>query len=99
MGLLDSILSAVSGKSGAPGEANPLIGILGRVLAQNGGLQGLANKFSQTGQGDKFASWVSRGENQPISSSQIPRSTWIGSNSRARSENGSGSQSCLKLPG
>jgi hypothetical protein len=48
MGLLDSILSAVSGKSDASGEAAPLIGILSGLLAQSGGLQGLANKFSQS---------------------------------------------------
>ena len=71
MGLLDSILSAVSGKSDASGEAAPLIGILSGLLAQSGGLQGLANKFSQSGQGDAFSSWVGMGENQPVSSNQI----------------------------
>src|SRR5436190_7165079 len=71
MGLLDSILGAVSGKSGAPGEANPLIGIVGGLLAQSGGLQCLANKFAQSGQGNTFQSWVGMGENQAISSNQI----------------------------
>jgi uncharacterized protein YidB (DUF937 family) len=71
MGLLDSILNAVSEKSGASGEANPLIGILGGLLAQSGGLQGLANKFSQSGQGNAFQSWVGMGENQSVSSNQI----------------------------
>jgi uncharacterized protein YidB (DUF937 family) len=73
MGLLDSILSAVSGdqKPSGAGEANPLLGILSGLLAQSGGLQGLANKFSQSGQGDAFSSWVSMGENQPVSSNQI----------------------------
>ena len=61
MGLLDSILGAVSGKSGAPGEANPLIGIVGGLLAQSGGLQGLASKFSQSGHGNAFQSWVGHG--------------------------------------
>ncbi len=70
MGLLDSILGAV-GKGDTSGGANPLMGALGGLLAQNGGLQGLANKFSQSGQGDKFSSWVGTGENQPISSNQI----------------------------
>ncbi len=51
MGLLDSILGAVSGKSDASGGAAPLIGVLGGLLAQSGGLQGLANKFSQSGEG------------------------------------------------
>jgi uncharacterized protein YidB (DUF937 family) len=71
MGLLDSILGAVSGKSGAPGEANPLIGIVGGLLAQSGGLQGLASKFAQSGHGNAFQSWVGMGENQTISSNQI----------------------------
>jgi uncharacterized protein YidB (DUF937 family) len=71
MGLLDSILSAVSRKGDASGKAAPLIGILSGLLTQSGGLQGLANKFSQSGQGDAFSSWVGMGENQPISSNQI----------------------------
>jgi uncharacterized protein YidB (DUF937 family) len=73
MGLLDSILGAASEKTDASGEANPLIGILGGLLAQSGGLQGLANKFSQSGCGGVFASWVGMGENQSISSDQIQK--------------------------
>jgi uncharacterized protein YidB (DUF937 family) len=71
MGLLDSILNAVSEKSGASCEANPLMGILGGLLAQSGGLQGLASKFAQNGQRNAFQSWVGTGENQPVSSNQI----------------------------
>src|ERR1700745_472326 len=71
MALLDSILSAVTAKTDASGGANPLVGILGGLLAQSGGLEGLANKFSQKGQADVFSSWVGMGENQPISSDQI----------------------------
>ena len=71
MGLFDSILGAVSGKSGASGEANPLIGIVNGLLAQSGGLQGLASKFAQSGQGNLFQSWIGMGENQPVSSNQI----------------------------
>jgi uncharacterized protein YidB (DUF937 family) len=71
MGLLDSILGAASGQSGATGEANPLMGIVSGLLAQSGGLQGLASKFAQSGQGNAFQSWVGMGENQPVSSGQI----------------------------
>jgi uncharacterized protein YidB (DUF937 family) len=71
MGLLDSILGAASGKSDASGQANPLIAILSSLLAQSGGLQGLASKFAQSGQGNVFQSWVGMGENQPIASNQI----------------------------
>ena len=73
MGLVDSILSAASGKTDASGEANSLVGVLGGLLTQSGGLQGLANKFSQSGCGGAFASWVGMGENQPISSDQIQK--------------------------
>ena len=73
MGVLDSILGAVSGKTDASGDANSLIGVLGGLLNQSGGLQGLANKFSQSGCGGAFSSWVGMGENQSISSDQIQK--------------------------
>ncbi len=73
MGLLDSILGAVAGETDSSGRANPLIGILGGLLTQSGGLQGLANKFFQGGQGSAFSSWVGMGENQAISPDQIQK--------------------------
>src|SRR5436309_1977707 len=73
MGLLDSLLGAMSGKTDSSGGASQLIGILSGLLAQSGGLQGLANKFSQSGQGDTFSSWVGMGENQPISGGQVQK--------------------------
>jgi len=71
MGLLDSILSAVSGRGDTSSEGNQLLGVLSGLLAQSGGLQGMASKFSQSGQGDAFSSWVGMGENQPVSGNQI----------------------------
>jgi uncharacterized protein YidB (DUF937 family) len=72
MALLDSILSAVSGKTNSEGGgAAALVGVLGSLLEQNGGLQGLANRFSHSGASNTFSSWVGMGENQPISSNQI----------------------------
>ncbi len=73
MGLLDSILGAVASAQKSPGtsESNPLLGALSGLLAQSGGLQGLANRFSQSGQGDAFSSWVGMGENQPVSTNQV----------------------------
>lgn len=71
MGMLDSILGAVAGKGDSAGGANALVGVLGGLLEQNGGLQGLANKFSQGGAGNAFASWVGMEENQSISSNQV----------------------------
>src|ERR1044072_371212 len=71
MGLLDSILGAASGKTDASGQASPLMAVVGSLLAQSGGLQGLASKFSQNGQGNAFQSWVGMGENQPVSTGQV----------------------------
>lgn len=71
MGLLDSILGAVGNQQQGSGENNPLMAVIGSVLSQNGGLQGLAEKFSQHGQGDTFNSWVGTGQNQPVSSNQV----------------------------
>ena len=71
MGLFDSILAAASGKTDATGEANPLMGMVSGLLAQSGGLQGLASKFAQSGQGNAFQSWVGMGENQQVSSGQV----------------------------
>jgi uncharacterized protein YidB (DUF937 family) len=71
MGLFDSILGAVTGKTDGSGGAAQLIGVLGGLLAQSGGVQGLANKFAQSGQENTFQSWVGMGENEAISSNQI----------------------------
>ena len=61
MSLLDSVLGAMSGNTADKTQASPLIAILGTVLAQSGGLQGLMSKFSQAGLGNVFSSWVSTG--------------------------------------
>jgi uncharacterized protein YidB (DUF937 family) len=71
MGLLDSLLGAATGKTDNSGGAAQLIGVLGGLLAQSGGLQGLANKFAQNGQGNAFQSWVGMGENEAVSSGQV----------------------------
>jgi hypothetical protein len=101
MGLLDSILSAVSGgqKRSGPGEANPLLGVLSGLLAQSGGLQGLANKFSQS-QGDAFSSWGWLGR-KPAPDFQQSNSTsaWFRPSSCTCGENGSGPGSSFAIPG
>jgi uncharacterized protein YidB (DUF937 family) len=71
MGLLDSILGAATGQSASTGGQNTLLTALGSILTQNGGLQGLMNKFAQAGHGDAASSWVGMGENKAISGDQI----------------------------
>jgi uncharacterized protein YidB (DUF937 family) len=68
MGLLDSLLGGENAQqpNNAPG-GGAILAVLSGLLAQNGGLQGLLSKFTQSGHGDTVASWISTGENQPIS--------------------------------
>jgi uncharacterized protein YidB (DUF937 family) len=70
MGMLDTFLAAITGKSDSA-AANPLGAALNSLLAQNGGMQGLMNKFSQGGLGEVFSSWVGMDENKSISPDQI----------------------------
>ena len=75
MGLLDTLVtSAVTSALG--GNANTLTGnlvkgVVGMVAGNAGGLSGLVDKFTQSGLGDVAASWISKGENKPISASQL----------------------------
>jgi uncharacterized protein YidB (DUF937 family) len=69
MGILDSILSSF----GQRGTGNPLIdNVLAMVTnPQHGGLEGLVNSFREKGLGSLVDSWVSTGQNLPISAEQI----------------------------
>ena len=69
MGLLDSILGAV----GQRGTGNPLLDTVLQFVndPQHGGLAGLVQGFQQKGLGSIVDSWVSTGQNLPISPDQI----------------------------
>jgi hypothetical protein len=51
MGLPDSILGAATGKTDGSGGAAQLIGVLGGLLAQSGGLQGPATNSHRVARG------------------------------------------------
>ncbi len=74
MGLLDSLLGGVLGGNrgagtNADGSAplNPMMLMALQLLQQNGGIQGLLAKFQQAGCADQVKSWISTGQNMPIS--------------------------------
>ena len=80
MGLLDSVLGQVLGggaqasQSGSAGGLGGLAGALGGLLANNGelgGLGGLVSKFEQAGLGHVVSSWIGKGDNVPVSGSQL----------------------------
>lgn len=84
MGLLDSVIGAVSSQLQGGEGLQGLMGSLGvkpellqaatSLLGNDGGvggLQGLIAKFQQGGLGDVVNSWVGNGENVPISGDQL----------------------------
>jgi uncharacterized protein YidB (DUF937 family) len=75
MSLIDDLGKQVLGKlfggeQGASGNTNWLQ-LAAALVMQQGGLQGLVEKFKNEGLGDMIASWVSTGPNPPISAEQI----------------------------
>lgn len=84
MGLLDSVLGsalgAMTGQQGGGGGAGALIQVLGGLLANQGGgggggglggLGGLIGQLQQGGLADAVGSWISTGQNMPVSADQI----------------------------
>jgi uncharacterized protein YidB (DUF937 family) len=68
MALLDSVLSKLTATLGGDQSNKSLLNV---VLAQTGGLQGLAGRFNTTGMAEVFNSWVAVGENGGIKPEQI----------------------------
>jgi uncharacterized protein YidB (DUF937 family) len=73
MGLFDSIVGAVEGQVESAAGSNNLLGAVGGILTQSGGLQGLQQKFSENGLEGAFSSWVGTEANQAISPAEIEK--------------------------
>ena len=74
MGFLDEMGKGFLGKVlGGGSSQNPLMDIVLGLITnpQTGGLQGLIQTFKEKGLGDAASSWISTGENQPVSGEQI----------------------------
>lgn len=73
MGLFDQVVGAVMSGQTTDGAASPLLaGIMQLVNdPQTGGLAGLVQAFQNGGLGEIAKSWVSTGQNLPISAEQI----------------------------
>lgn len=73
MGLLDSVIGALGQGGSGGGQAdliNAVIGMLGKD-SPIGGLAGLVARLQQGGLGDAVGSWVSTGQNLPVSPEQL----------------------------
>lgn len=70
MGLFDSVAGAVLGKV-LGGEQGNMAQVAMEMFNQHGGLPGILDKFNNAGLSTEAASWVSKGQNLPISAEQI----------------------------
>jgi uncharacterized protein YidB (DUF937 family) len=66
-GLLNSMMSGTAGGGSMTSEQSPLLQMALQILQQNGGIEGVLAKFQQAGYGAQAGSWVSTGQNVPIS--------------------------------
>jgi len=74
MGLLNSVMGALGGAGGNGGGNNAMLDVVMQMLSNkdgNGGLAGLVQSFQQNGLGEQMNSWISTGQNLPISPEQI----------------------------
>jgi uncharacterized protein YidB (DUF937 family) len=70
MGILDSVVGALAGEQG--GGSNGLMDVVMQLINnQPGGLGGLVQSFQQGGLGEIVNSWVSTGQNLPVSAEQL----------------------------
>jgi uncharacterized protein YidB (DUF937 family) len=70
-GLLGNVLGGMMGGGSGTQQQNPLMQIALQMLQQNGGIEGVLGKFRQAGYAEQAQSWVSTGENQPISADAL----------------------------
>ncbi|TAN41296.1 MAG: DUF937 domain-containing protein [Nitrospirae bacterium] len=73
MGLFDELAGGLAGKLFGGGDKDQLLeNIMGLISnPQTGGLSGLAQVFKDKGLGDVISSWISTGQNLPVSADQI----------------------------
>ena len=73
MGFLNEILQGVGSQLLSGGRQSGLIEIVTGLMnnPQTGGLSGIIDMFNKSGLGDAISSWISTGENQPVSGEQI----------------------------
>ncbi|WP_118178903.1 YidB family protein [Paraburkholderia phosphatilytica] len=71
MSLLDTLGSLMGGNAQGGSQQALVSAALEFVNNQPGGLNGLIQRFHENGAGDIINSWVSNGENQPISADTV----------------------------
>lgn len=79
MGLLDQLLGSLTGQAAGGQQGNALLDLATTVIQGHpGGLAGLLQQFTAAGLGREASSWVSTGQNLPISAEQIAQVLGLG---------------------
>lgn len=73
MSFMDQLKDKAQGMMGHEGQGAQVMGMLTHLFDQSGGVKGFIEKFQNAGLGETIKSWVSKGENLPISSEQIQK--------------------------
>ena len=63
MGLFDGLLGGVIGAG--------MVSVVSDIIDKHGGVSGVVNQFQRQGFGDTVRSWVSTGQNMPISPDEL----------------------------
>ena len=72
MGLLDQVLGSLTGQPSRSPRGNALLDLATALIQGHpGGLAGLVQQFTDAGLGREASSWVSTGQNMPISAEQL----------------------------
>jgi uncharacterized protein YidB (DUF937 family) len=79
MGLIEQLLGSHTGQSAGGQQSNALLDLATAVIQGHpGGLAGLLQQFTSAGLGREASSWVSTGQNMPISAEQIAQVLGLG---------------------
>ena len=96
MGLLDGLINNMMGRMqgiGQPAQGgSPWLQIALQLLQQSGGIEGLLAKFTQRGYGQQAQSWISPGQNQPITPDILTQIFGRGQLSEIAQQNGMSEQ-------
>ena len=72
MGMLDQILGGLGGQvGGGSQQGGSLMDLCTSMIQGQGGLNGMLAKFQNAGLGSQADSWVSTGQNQPVTPGQM----------------------------
>jgi uncharacterized protein YidB (DUF937 family) len=73
MSLLHKVAGAVVSKFSGDHDQAHLVEAAMRLFNDHGGLQGILDQFTENGMAEEVTSWVSTGENMPITAMQVQK--------------------------